>query len=479
MIPTDYLPEGYEDDPVACELAGDIAAGHLPAPVDYDPVDMAEAARRCDPTHPYYSPTDGERHCDEPEDSTGTARFFDSRPILAHILAYARARMASPWGVFGVVLTRVLAATEPGYRGPAIVGGALSPNFGVILVGSSGQGKGASEAVGTTCIDIGTTRAGDFGLTDLDTFPLGSGEGVVTTFRPAGTPEDAGNQRNRAIFTAPEIDTLTALASRTGATIDAVLRSMLVGEQLGFSNSGKTTRTLVQAGSYRATLRIGAQPSNSGPFLDMDGGGLPQRFVWFDTSDIDAPDDTPDCPAPLRVVLPSVVTGDYTFAVPDEVRAEIRAHRLRVLRKDPDVDPLDGHRMSAQVKVAVGLALLDGRPDVSSEDWRLARTVMRVSSRVRADVQAVLADRKRAANRAKAEAEAERNTIIEESSENRKLNRAMTRIRKVLADDGRATRSALNRALRVDVRDYLDDALTELRRASVVNTDGKEFWLTQ
>src|SRR5829696_4341629 len=75
------------------------------------------------------------------------ADFWSSRPVLGHVRDFARARRASPWAVLGAVLVRVTVAVPPFLALPPLVGGPASLNIYVGLVGPSGAGKGAAEAV--------------------------------------------------------------------------------------------------------------------------------------------------------------------------------------------------------------------------------------------------------------------------------------------------------------------------------------------
>ena len=56
------------------------------------------------------------------------------------------------------------------------------------------------------------------------------------------------------------------------------------------------------------------------------------------------------------------------------------------LRGKPGVDPLDGHRLLCQLKVAAALMRLCNRTEITSKDWELAGIVMAVSDRTRAQV---------------------------------------------------------------------------------------------
>lgn len=284
-----------------------------------------------------------------------------------------------------MVLVRAAATIPIECTLPPIVGGKMSPNLFLALVGGSGGGKGASEGAAEDAVTFLTPTGEPYPLPKL---PIGSGEGIARTFM--GDPED---RVWSAIFGAPEVSTLGALFQRAGSTLEGEVRKMYSGEQLGFTNSQKHTRTLVKAHDYRAGMILGVQPRLAQALMAGADGGTPQRFIWMPTTDPGAPDEPPVCPEPKVIVSPSA-TG--CIRVPQEARGAIRRHRLAVLRDEPLEDPLAGHKMLTQLKVATALAVLDHREGqghreghrlaVSPEDWQLAGTVMAVSDRVAAQV---------------------------------------------------------------------------------------------
>lgn len=383
-----------------------------------------------------------------------TEQFWESRPVLRHVLTLSRARGAGPWAVLGAAMARANATIPPEITAPGIVGGRMSLNLFIAHVGPSGGGKGIAEAV----------AAEGFNFPPLHTVPLGSGEGIAKTFRPNGTKPDDPNVISIAIFTAPEIDTMAAIANRTGSTLSAELRKVYSGEQLGFANAGKDTRNVVAAGSYRACLTVGVQPLRSHALLGASDGGLPQRFVWLPTSDPDAPDTPPEDPGRWKISRPSwlhAVGQHQDLIVPDIATTAIRSHRLAVLREDPGVDPLDGHALLTRLKVAVALMALEGRTIVSDEDWKLAGFVMDVSNYTRRRCQRALEEHSRRSNTARALAAAERDEIISD----RKLQRAKEAIARAVSrtPPGRLIpHNQLRRSLKSDVRDYFDAAISEL-----------------
>lgn len=382
-----------------------------------------------------------------------TENFWASREVLQHVLTLARARRVGPWAVLGSAMARAVATIPPTVALPGIVGGRMSLNLFVASVGPSGGGKGGADAASMS----GLTFPGY----PVDVVPVGSGEGVGRSFRPPGTKPDEPNPVSAAVFTCPEIDSLTALTSRQGSTLSAELRKLYSGENLGFANAGKETRNIVAAHTYRACLIAGVQPLRSAPLLGSSDGGLMQRFVWLPTSDADAPDVPPPDPGEWKVSVPAWQRATGTEAdldVPDVAREAIVAHRLAVLREDPAVDPADGHMMLCRLKVAVALMALEGRTIVSDQDWRLSGYLMDVSAWTRERCRRAIADHARTENTARALAAAERDEIVSD----RKAQRARDAVLRRLRKHREQTKNQLRMGLKVDIRDYLDAAISDL-----------------
>ncbi|USC18467.1 hypothetical protein KZJ41_28245 (plasmid) [Rhodococcus sp. 11-3] len=405
---------------------------------------------------------------DRPEPAA-SVDFWTRRPVLTHVLEFARARRAGPWAVLGIILARAVTATEPNVQLPPIVGGPVSMNLFVALVGPSGGGKGAAEGAARAAVRFADHNGIDV---DVPTFTLGSGEGLARTFaEPSERELEEGASRcTRAMFAVAEVDTLAALGSRTGSTLLPELRKLYSGEQIGFQNANRATRLVINAHDYRACLTMGVQPAKAGALIHDADGGTPQRFLWMPVGDPDAPDVRPTEPAPWTVKAPRWGYDPVYLDVPGQARREIDRHRLAVLRGEP-VDPLDGHRMLSRLKVAAALAILDGRSVVADDDWALSGIVMAKSDQTRAGIERTLAEQTRKANRARAEMDAERAVITDEA----KAAGEVARVRKqVLAKLDRApggmARGELVRGLKAGLRGHLDDVLAELLAAGQITS---------
>lgn len=394
--------------------------------------------------------------------------FWSARPALAHIHTFARARRAGPWAVLIAVLARATAATEPNLRLPPAIGRAASLNLFCALVGPSGGGKGAAEGAAAEAVTFTGVSGRPIDIAEL---PIGSGEGIARTFLPTAD----GEQVTRALFSAPEVDTLAALGSRQGATIMGELRKVFMGEQIGFANANKATRTPVPAHTYRVALLVGVQPLRARALFDDADGGTPQRFVWMPVSDPDAPDERPAAPEPLLVRVTQYSAPNVEMPIPQIARDAIDAQRLAVLRGEA-ADPLDSHKFLTRLKVAAALAVLAERAEVIAEDWTLAATIIRVSDATRDGVLNTIADHTRSEARTRAEFRAALDGFGEDRAEDRARTRVRGAVVRCLKRRG-STRRDLRNNLKAELRHLLNEELAALEEAKQITNNGGIYTL--
>lgn len=400
--------------------------------------------------------------------------FWTARPHLEQLRQFARARRTSPWAVLGVALTRVVTSCPPTYVLPAIIGGRASINLFAGIVAKSGGGKGASEAAATDAIALPD---------DLHTVGVGSGEGIAHQYvryvppnKKNDEPGGIEQHNDRVLFTASEVDTLANLHSRQGSTLLAELRKLYMGEELSFAYVDPTKRLKVPKHTYRAGLIVGIQPARAGTLLDDADGGTPQRFVWLPGTDPQMPDQPPEEPEPIhwaRTVPAMVGPSHVVIKVCDTARNTI--DREHVKRNRGDGDALDGHALLTRLKWAAAFGILDGRLEVSDDDWQLAGTLMAMSDHTRRQIVDELTEKKRAANLARGLEYAEREVLKDESVTEAGIKRVARRMYAKLETAGATPRSELRRAINSRDRGYFDAALDRLQEAGqvVIEDDGR------
>lgn len=380
--------------------------------------DLVEAG----PASPPPPPPAGGGAGAEPESDD---EFWESRDSLRAVRDAARNRMAAPWGVLGATVTRVICTVPHTVTLPALIGGRGSLNFFAALVGPSGAGKGAAEAVARELVPHGP---------EIGSVEVGSGEGLAHQFVRRATPVERATKqaeidgngmiwlRRSVALGVAEVDTLGALGQRSSATLMSKLRNAWSGEELGFGYATADKALTTGAHGYRLAMTVGVQAERAGALLADSAGGTPQRFIWMPVTDPAIARRTGGPVAIAPLALPSAwPTDPWTMPVP-AVAADtvLDAH---VARMRGEGDALDGHALFTRLKVMAALCVIDGRIEPNEEDWQLADAVM-----VRSDVtRQAVADDLAAAERTSA---AERGSVLgverdaaEGSAYEAKLNR--------------------------------------------------------
>lgn len=371
-----------------------------------------------------------------PRDPLTTPEFWGQRDELARIRDYARAYGASPAAMLAATIMRVLAQTPPNVVLPPIVGGSYgSLNAYAALVTGSGGGKGASTSAARNGVLFGQDE------TFHETQP-GSGEGLVRTFARNKKDENTGLLElewihQQVLFDVAEVTDLSGQMGRSGATLEAQLLRAFVGEPLGFSYAGAENSVRLPRGEYRFTMIAGVQASRSEVLLgdDRQGSGFPQRFIWAETDDVDAPDYVLDRmrPEPLTLDLPSWPLTTQVIGVDDSIRYAIGQNRVRTLRGE--AGGLDGHRMFLQEKVGAALSIMRGGRHVTEDDWAVAGDIMIHSDLTRARCVDALEAKRNEEMRRRGALDDQRQVGKERSKFERDVDRCERRIVRVINAD--------------------------------------------
>jgi hypothetical protein len=419
--------------------------------------------------------------------------FWNAREELQHIGMWADGKTAARWGVFGAIMARVLAAIEPNIVLPGDNFGSVgSLNTCLALVGEPGAGKDTSMDIARDAVRFVDHR---YGEVQIDEEKPGSGEGLTDMFvkriqpdrrrRPRQEdglpPEPEGPRqmqyRTRVLAVMPEVDTLSAQASRRGSTLLAEMKTAFSGGRLGHFYRDETKRTSVDRQAYRLSTIIGVQPGKGQALLDDADGGTPQRFLWMPVQDpaVPHPDDVHiDEIEPIEVMIPQVV-GRRAIRVCQSAVRVLRDARYATVSKAPGRDPLLGHSLFVRLKVSAALSMLSGRPlsqklEITESDWEMAGVVMEVSARTLAEVQEHLRAAGQQEIERKAFAAVQQSVAVRERNEMDAREKAR---RRVLAVLGRQESGSLAFGrLRADCgpahRDVLPDVLDVMVRVGEV-----------
>lgn len=306
--------------------------------------------------------------------------FWQTRPRLTLIRTAAHARMVSADAVFGAVLARVALAVPPTVVLPAPVSTPGTLDLIVTLIGDSGAGKSASADIAAELLPIEAD--------DITEVPLGSGEGLIESYLDYASEEGEDGKKHRVkrqvmrgvLATLDEGQALAELGGRKGSTLMETIRSAWSGKRLGQANATEERKRHLEAGSYRFAMIAGFQLEHATALIGDAAGGTPQRFLFFNAIDPEIPASSPEWPGKLiwrQTYIPGAMSLD------GNATAEIRARKFARTTGTETIHELDAHRDLLRLKVAGLLAILEGRRDITCEDWTLAGIVLDTSDQVR------------------------------------------------------------------------------------------------
>jgi hypothetical protein len=396
--------------------------------------------------------------------------FWDSRESLQMVYTTAMARMCPPWAVLAHTAGRALAMVRPHVTLPPLIGGRGSLNWFAAVVAPSGGGKGAASACARLLIPA-----------DVNERNVGSGEGIVAAFGRPNDDEDPTPTHEALMFTADEVDTLAAMNQRSASTTLSILRSGFSGETIGFSYAAKEKRRHIGAHTYRMVFIVSVQPTRAGWLVDDGGGGTPQRFMWFPGSDSRISKKRPWESGPLA--LPSLHEWQYPreITLPDEATDLILDERVKAMQGNQAA--LDGHALYAREKLAYALTVMDGRVEMTSEDWELSGIVADVSAFTREQMIEMIEDAARmdaidrGESRGIENAAADAAKAFEEAERKRRILRWLLAAVEAAGEDGIGKRD-LSRRIASRDRKFLDMALDHAATSGLIkHREGTVKWV--
>lgn len=409
------------------------------------------------------------------------------RPILKHLYTASLNRQMDPRGVLAVTLARANSSIPPYVTIPGIISSRASLNLRVALVGPSSGGKSSSVTVAKEAVKV---------TPEPDTPTLGSGEGIAKAYAYRDTKANIiVTLTNTLLFCDTEIESVEALAKRSGSPLMSQWRKTFTGERLGFQYSDPKHRIPVLDHKYRFCQILGIQPELAGWLLKgiQKSAGTPQRILWAPViyPAMPRPDELPQWPGckvlpkwpgprprqpkPVKFsfAVPKVdepadekVVQANELQIPPEIERQIREARNRSHRGE--MDDLSGHSMLTMLKVAAGFMWLDGRTDkITDEDCELAAIVMAISDRTRKHTLAALEEMTKHADAARGKSDARRERAkagLLQTERRADIERVITRIvpRLAAAEEKTMSGGEFRRVMRDVSRELLEEAMAVL-----------------
>ena len=394
--------------------------------------------------------------------------FWNSRESLKKIYALGRKKVIAPYSLLGMVLMRVMHGIPWNVYYRSFRGAHPMNSLGA-FVGPTGTGKSLTLDIVSDYIafsDSPTSMGGDGTWTSV--IEPGSGEAIPEHYMAWYEDEtgkkrkDWKNSNHSALFAFDEIGMLESRQAREGATIIEFAKQGWSGGVLGRElASGRGTMLLPR--SYRFGLFANIQPARAGILFTASAisGGLPSRFLFFSTQDSNAQKEYDDSPATVfRLPQVNWVGVEYIDALP----SMNEAHKAESFQSvNGGLDELDSHLLLTRAKVAVALAVMDGRSELIEEDWELSRFVINHSKETRAHVLQVLKGTFGKEIAKQGEAAGLKSAIAAEVADNRMVLHVAERIKQLRAEGVPETgERGLKKRLRNNQRQFFQDALTYL-----------------
>lgn len=434
-------------------------------------------------------------HAEQPRGSVNTDTgelvpdddLWTMRPFLQHVLQASRSRLVSPYATLGAIMARVAAFTPPSTCLPPFVGSTAPLSLYVALRGRSGAGKSSPEGVARDLLPGNPPGC-------VGPLSLGSGEGLVEAFMELVEETDGNGKKRKvkrqiysgALFSLDEGQLLGEIASRRGSTVLPVLRTAWSGGDPGQANASIETRRSLKPGSYAVGLISLWQDKAAALLLADVDGGTPQRFVWLPADDPGATIDRPPWPGKLEWERPPGIAIDkvhqpHPMDVDPAIEMEITVARVANLTNQIEESPLDAHRRLNKLKVAGVLAVLDGRHDITIDDWAIAEKIMGLSDQVRGWIEAEARRRAATVDVMAGERAVLRDAMVEQSQAARALHSAARAVwRACSRRETPVGRSEITRAIASRDRQHvtIDDAIGEAERLEWVKMYAGEGWVT-
>ena len=400
------------------------------------------------------------------------ADFFDARPEFAHVRDAAHSRGRSADAVLATVLARLAADTDHNIQLPPTIGSATNLSLIVAPVGPPASGKSTAIATASDLMAPKVLKP------ECDSVPPGSGEGLLELLfdfvpdpnDPHGKKKIHTQVRHNAFAVFDEGQIVTVLAARSGNSLLPNLRIIFTSGTLGQTNATQERKRIIPPGQAAYGVVIAIQPDLVGPLFQDAEAGTPQRFLWAaTTAPTPKPGSRPDWPGPLpRQEISSQITskhqqnlGGYNRLVltfPESVKREVEENDHH--RQQYGSKALDEHTDLIRLKIAGLLAGLQGRLDISEEDWQLAGIVVESSRRVRDRLRDHLMAKQREQEQISAEKAARRSVVVTERTENWRVVQVAGKLAaKVHKDPGKWAPGKLRASLSKVQREWFDDAL--------------------
>lgn len=316
--------------------------------------------------------------------------FWNGRAYLQATHTAALQRGLSPEGVLGALLSAYATTVPMGIWIPGVVARRAPLNIYSCLVARSGGGKTAAMGVAADLLGWNVNRNPHVRLNRS----LRSGEGLprLVVIPPKKGQSDEPSYHNAVQISFDEGGVLGKQTERSGSTTIPYLNTAWAGSGIvGGAKAGEIVE--FPADLVRVCAVLGVQFGAAANLFTGEAAklGFPQRLLYFGLVNPALASVDPDTMVasdaePLDLPFWShqeFVRKPLYLEVPAKVQREVRVWSLNKDHGSGISDPLDGHQMNLQLRIAGLLALMDGRGALDEEDWAMSSTIYNASRAVR------------------------------------------------------------------------------------------------
>lgn len=422
------------------------------------------------------------------------ASFWESRPVLTTIRDAAWSMLASPDATLAIVLAKLSASLPPRVRVDTGVRRPVALHTFAAPTGRPGGFKTTAMEAADTAVRFVPGWSNDpVSMDDIVLMPPdddpgelyylargGTGQGMVENYigdvpvpLPDNAPKNAKPKtrrtqvRSNVLVSIDEGNGLAKALTDPNSIVGETLRELWSGSHTGQNNAKAENTRRLRRGTYSFGMVVGFQLSVLAAMLGAEHVelGTPQRFLFAWTGAPDIPDEPVADPGVLTVTVPS---DPITLCA--SLLARVRETLLPLLRTGGNDDKTQAQRVTLVVKTSALLAILDGRAEVTEDDWALAETMADTSQAIARHALAVKRakdSRARTVRRAEQVADA---VAVHTATNGSGAERAAVRIETAISTEGIGGRRAKwtgedgirKRKFNRDVRDDADTGLALL-----------------
>ena len=222
---------------------------------------------------------------------------------------------------------------------------------------------------------------------------LASGQGIAETYMGSvltGEKFQNGREkterrkvRSHAFFYADEGESLANELRDKNSKVGTTIRSCASNETIGAANAGRDTKRKILGGTYSIGILVGFQPVTIGPLLSDEekAKGTTGRFLYASVMYKGIPrENRPKFPGPLKVEWPG---REVVISFAEEIEKEVREADADSTEGYSDHAPGNEHGYLMRIRIAAHIVILDGRTEVTADDWCWAGVIWDGSCAVR------------------------------------------------------------------------------------------------